>query len=550
MSMVGDRFSITGDDGVFLCSDKIKARMTERQAAAAAPPPKAPGSTTPALGLNSFADVKGDLQPELFQMEATQAHLKRIVDRIADVWPFPDAPRPKVLVSAGTSFNAMATADNTIIVMVGVFAPGENETESGMRDSDLYWLLAHEYAHIALGHTDKPETIFRQVRMLAGAANAYMSGAQLTSSLQYSQANVVDPELGERIGVARRVHDNLRFITKSLVEPAWGRVNEDEADAVGTDLITSLGYYPQFAYTATRFERSDKVAADRIQAAQTAVNTRLSGVVADPRFKAAVDRGDTGAAFGAVGESIKKGVYDFVRQWVIEYLTRDHRSAKAREEGLDRYKETAYVKAGITPEPRPLRGEIDSLLASAEVREALIAAKAVVACQAALTGADLPTAHLEINKALATRYRREAYVRFWAARVAIEAGDRSAAITHLEAARVAPSVSPIAYRELAKLYTGTGQVAKAQAVIAEGRARTGDGDYFLPEDVRISARAKDKVALGALMKQCRATKREQISIECTEALLDLDWSKLSPADRKDAMRYAKWGELGLLGGDR
>jgi len=448
------------------------------------------------------------------------------------------------------AFNAMATADNTIVVMVGIFAPGEDETESGLRDTDLYWLLAHEYAHIALGHTDKAESIYGQVRLLNSMATAYMSGAQLTSSLQYSQANVQDPELGDRIGIAQRAHDNLRFITKSMVEPAWGRTNEDEADTAGTDLITSLGYYPQFAYTAIRFEKSDKAWSDRVKAAQASIDKRVGGLVSDPKFQSAVDAGDTGAAFGAVGESIKKGLYDFARQWLLDYLTRDHRSAEAREQGLDRYKETAYVKAGLTPEPRPLREEVDSLVRSAEVREALVAAAAAAACQDALANADVAAARTEITKAMATRYRREAYIRFWAARVAVDSGDLAGAITHLEAARVAPNISPMAYRELAKLYTGSGQVTKARTIIAEGRTRTGDSDYFLPEDVRIAARAGDRAVIATLMKACRATRREQIAIECTEALLDLDWEKLTPAARKEAMQYARWGELGLIATDR
>lgn len=552
-SAVTDRFSVSGDEGVFLCAPKIRTRLAERasrEAAKSAQPetPAVPGAVAgqKTLGLAAFADVKGDLRPALFHMDSTQKSLQSMVERIASAWPYPNAPRPKVLVNAGLRFNAEATPDDTIIVWLGVFAPPENGIENGMLDTDLYWLLAHEYAHIALGHTDKADAIYGQVQLLSNLTSAYMSGAQLSSTLRYGEARSQDPKLGERIKAAKQTHESLRFMTKSVIEPAWGLSNEDEADTVGTDLTTALGYYPRFTYVSERFSISEKRWDDRMNDAQALIGQRVGDTVADPAFQATLASGETGQAFGAVGESIKKGIYSTGRQWLIGYISRDHRSAKSRQEGLDRYKVAAYDAAGLQLEARPLKDETKALLTSAEVNNALIAARAVEATQDALLAADVVTARTEIAKAMATPFQREAYVRFWAARTALASGDQAGATRHLEATRVAPSVSPEAYRELAALYTRGGQAAKARPIIAEGRLKTGDPDYFLPEDVRIAARSMDKAALQPLMNQCRAIKRDRIAYDCTEAMADVDWSKLGPEQRKVALEFAIWGDVALI----
>jgi len=45
------------------------------------------------MSLSAQADVRGSLRPTLFTMPETQKRLQAMVDRIADAWPYPDAPR-------------------------------------------------------------------------------------------------------------------------------------------------------------------------------------------------------------------------------------------------------------------------------------------------------------------------------------------------------------------------------------------------------------------------------------------------------------------------
>lgn len=529
----GGGFSISGKGGVFLCSKEAAGRRAADGSAAA----------TGGMGLSAQADVRGSLRPTLFTMPETQKRLQAMVDRIADAWPYPDAPRPKVLISANVGFNAEARADNTIIVWLGVFEGEPGRPAADLTDNDLYWLLGHEYSHLALQHANRDEVGEGQRRMARDAAKIYQRGAMLESTLRYSEATPLSGPARLEVRDARETHRRLRFLMDSVLYPSWGRAQEDEADVAGYDATVLVGMRPRTSLATGRFEASEKTREQRMAEVRGKMEARATRALENPSVRGALTTGALGPAFTSVATSLGKGLYEGLREQFFAWTSRDHRSAKQREEGLERYRAAAYEKGGIELTGGVVRTETAALLALPELRQGLAVARAVADTQAALDAdpADSMTASQKIAMALGSIFGREAYVRYWAARVDLAAGRVDGAIRHLETARSSPNVSPEAYRELARLYTASGRLPQAQAVVAEGRRKTGDSDYFLPEDVRILARQKNLAAVKPLLERCRATQRDQVMLDCQNAALDVDYATLSEAQKRELEDLAYWG---------
>lgn len=531
-----DRFSISGKGGAFLCSKDAAARRAVDRVAAPAP--------ADGMGLAAQADVRGTLRPTLFTMPQTQKRLQAMVDRIAAAWPYPDAPRPTVLISANVGFNAEARADNTIIVWLGVFEGEPGQPATDLTDNDLYWLLGHEYAHLALNHAGRDEVVEGQRRFARDMARMYQRGAMLESTLRYSDSSgALSGPAKLEIRDARESHRRLRFVMDSLIAPMWGRVQEDEADAAGYDIVALMGQRPRTSLATGRFEASEKSRDARIEEMRGRMAANADAALKDPSVQASLESGALGPAFNSVANTLAKDLYDDLSKQFVEWVSRDHRAAKAREEGLERYRVAAYEKQNIVLTGGAVRTEVDAILALPELRQGLIAARSTTDAQVALDRAPADTAEATrlIGVALKTIFGREAYVLYWAARVELAQGRTDTAIKYLEKARVSPNVSPEAYRELARLYAITGRVPLAQAVIAEGRRKTGDSDYFLPEDVRVASRQKNLAAVPPMIERCRKTRRDQIMLDCQNAALDVDYASLSDAQKRQLEEAAYWG---------
>ncbi len=524
-----DRFSIDGKEGVFLCSKPTFTRLRAEQMTAAAP-------AAPAQGVRALADqadARGDMRPSLFSMPKTQKRLQAVVNRIAAAWPYPDAPSPRVLISANMQFNAEARADNTITVWLGLFEGENGAPTTELSDNDLYWLLSHEYVHLALNHWKRDEVMQARQGMMRDVFKFYQRGVVMNANMNYADRNA-NAEMRQEIDASKKLHRNLRFAMDSVMTPIWGRVQEDEADAAGYDLVALAGYQPRTSYSIQQISAGELKLANRIAAVQADAEQTAKDFLSDPRHQTALQQGDVAGSISSLGSNTLQTVLHSTMEQGVSWLQRKHRSAEARAEGLQRYREAAYVKTQIAPSGGVIRQEVDGILALAELRQGLNAARATSEALAALmsTPPNLALADAKIATAMQTTFNREAYVLFIGARVDVAGGRYDSAIRRLEMARSSPNVSPEMYRELAMLHIKHGLPKNARPVIDDGKVKSQDPDYFLPEEVRLLARTHQFKAIPAQMALCRATNRDQLILDCQDAALDVDYGKLSDEQKR------------------
>ena len=152
-------------------------------------------------------------------MPSVTALAQKVIDRIIDNVPYPDAPRAKVYIIPNRSPGARAHASGSIFLHHSAFDYMETEDQ-------LAFLLAHEYAHIYLQHN--PSSFIDKIRpYLMTAIDAYT-------------ATSADKEDAQK---SLRLYGS-DMLVKNLLLPAWDRKLETEADFLGIDLMVAAGYNP------------------------------------------------------------------------------------------------------------------------------------------------------------------------------------------------------------------------------------------------------------------------------------------------------------------
>lgn len=156
--------------------------------------------------------------------ERLAGYLGGIISRLQSSWH--EAPVPaRVFVTPDPAYRAFAS-DGGIVVAAGMFNSMESEDEVAA-------LLAHEYAHLLLGHNDS-SILQMLTRKFSGTAEVYLSMRH--GDFRGDPSTELVRDLMARQLVAEGVQAGLA--------PARSRRDENSADALAVDLLVAAGYNP------------------------------------------------------------------------------------------------------------------------------------------------------------------------------------------------------------------------------------------------------------------------------------------------------------------
>ncbi|WP_207262832.1 M48 family metallopeptidase [Desulfovibrio sp. Huiquan2017] len=151
-----------------------------------------------------------------------EAYLNSVLKKLQQAWPR-ESVSSYVFLRPSPEFNAYST-DQAIFVDYGLLRALESEDEVAA-------LLAHEYSHILLGH----QSLQSWSSMIGFAVEAY----QTSTAVQYQTSGNTDNLIKNAVlGTAADKLGQEAFI------PVFSRENEEEADALGTDLLLAAHYSP------------------------------------------------------------------------------------------------------------------------------------------------------------------------------------------------------------------------------------------------------------------------------------------------------------------
>jgi predicted Zn-dependent protease len=516
----GTGFSVSGKPGPFI---KQVAKRTLQPGGAAG---------EEALGFNS-----GDFQTARLKMPQTQARLEALLQKIDALWPYAKPPAIRVNMVADGSFGPNSLRDGTVSVPVGFLALAES-------DDEVAFVMAHEYAHLALGHFARNERMKTQRKLVTQAGQIYASGVGLSQMRLQRSGQQVNLAIADQRKVeaahdkALRSKEGLDWVLNILVEPAWNRRQEDEADAIGYDLALAMGYSPADGAAAafTRMESDNKAKQAMTAQLQTQIEESLAEA-SSAQNQAALKRGDANPFLASFRSSVQSGLKDRALRATENFLSAQHRPPQVRQKGIADYSQAAYPQAPLADLKTTW---LTQTRASKEFTSARTAVNALQRAQQARYVANYPAAEAAIKQALATPYGNLPLFLNEAARIYRDKGDLRGAEAQFTRADAHPEQTYDGFFDHVTMCIDQRNYPRALAVIAAYKARSKTDKEFLPQLIHIKFKQGRSEEAVALLQRCVDYEEPKLREACAMSAFgpeDDEWDKL-PDSAKFRIREA------------
>lgn len=513
-------FSVSGKPGPFV--KQIAQRRLE------------PGGVAGERGLGFSA---GQFQTARLNMPQTQAALESLLDRLAASWPYAKPPKVRVHMVGRGEYSPNALPDGSLAVPVGFLIQAQS-------DDEIAFVMAHEYAHLALGHFVRNDRLNTQKRIVTQAAQLYSGGVGL-SQIRLQQVGqrpnlaFADRQKVEQANArASRSKDRLDWVLNNLVEPVWSRRQEDEADAIGFDLALAAGYAPADGAAAAfaRLTADDQAKQSLVGQLQAQMDQSLAESNSI-QSRLALQRGDAGMFLNSFSKNLQSGLRDRALRATETFLSAQHRAPGARQKGIADYSETAYPQAKLVDAQMKWLRDVR---ATREFTNARTAVSALQRAQQARFDGNFAQAEAAIRQALGTSYGSLPLFINEAARISRDKGDLRAAETQFTRADSHPQQTFDGFRDHVLMCISTGAYARALSVIDLYRSRSGTDKEFLPQLIRTRFKQGQSDAALKLLERCVNYEEAELREACAMNAFgpdDAEWDRL-PDSTKSGIRQA------------
>lgn len=503
-------FSVTGRDGPLLETvdpTQIQTRIVQQNA----------------MGLASEGNNTASFDGLRLRMPETERALAEMVGRLDASWPHERPTEFRVHVVASNEYGPETLPDGSIMVKMGLLNRAETDDEVAL-------MLGHELAHIRLGHF-ADDGGFRRKRQLATLVGQVYYSAVALSELRARDSGqqvtfFIEDErrVRERRDQAAEARTMINEMMTLFLERPWARKQEDEADALGFDLVVranmaALGAAEDMFSKIDADYDARKAASDNLSASLSHT-VRLAFTEENTN---AVTSGQGASVWGALSGPVQRMARDKIFQMARDYLGQRHRSPEARLEGIRIYSDAAHPDMPLVEAQTRW---LDTVRASAEYRDAKLVVDSLRDARELEHANDLAGAIAAMQPALNNRRFKDAPV---VANTVASLYGRMRDIDRADAlytrAHRSPDQSSSAYVEHAWLLVSNRRYTRAKAVIAEGATRAGEGvngeKPFLPSLVAMAFQQSKNEEGMALLQRCLAFEEKPLSEQCVRAALGL-----------------------------
>ncbi|MEY4880500.1 MAG: hypothetical protein RJB62_1969 [Pseudomonadota bacterium] len=464
-------------------------------------------------------------------------YVKNILDRLLAGVPLPASFTPDVRILAAPDYNALCTPDGTLVVSIGLLEQSET-------DDEIAFILGHEVSHAILKHHDSDwftRTQYYAV-MNAQSLSTVAAGAQALGGGGLGNAL---GGLQRGINIATKVYE----LSENVLTPRFQQGQEDQADALGFDLMVRAGYNPDGAQRALqRLALSEEAAAQAAEAAKEAeAEEEQSGGLfggggggggglfggggggGGGLFGGGGGGGGGGLLSGALGGMNVGGIgtldfgaiADEALDLATDQMAEDavpHRPASERADFLVEYQFREY--RDLIP------GDVAALPWAADAPQS-DANWALAATMANYRSANVVVDHLQgrdtadvdtsASYAVQNPTTNHAYTQFALARLRDSENNAAEAEAARRAAIASPEPSWIAYNAEIDERIEQSDFVGADATMAQAVARFEDSPVLLPKRILIQTRLGNTAEADRLIAQCTGYDIRELHDQCEAA---------------------------------
>ncbi|MBI3677326.1 MAG: M48 family metalloprotease [Proteobacteria bacterium] len=435
-------------------------------------------------------------------------YVKSVLMRVLAGEQLPPSFQPEVRVLAAPEFTALCTPDGTIVVTIGLLELLENEDE-------LAFVLAHEVSHAILRHHDSDWYKKSQYYMV-------VNGAAVDTVAKKVSFNIGGVNTGEAYEAATHLYK----LSGNVLAPQHDPEQEDQADALGFDLMVKAGYDPDAAISVMdKLAQQEAEAAAAVKDAQDSKKKEGKGDDDDD-----IPTGLTSLSIGGLtfGESQGTGIASLAMSLfnsAVDSMSDEatsHHPAKERIDLLSNYEFREY--RDLRPrQPTPLAWSPDSKLASRPVLTNLLdhysraedAAEFVAAKTDGTTPPrPEPVAKAALQKSTGAPTQNHAYTQFVAYEYYDYAKQPTQSEASLEAAVNGPEPSWEVYARLTDIHIQRKDYAGAQKLMDQAVTRFDNSPVLLPKRIEVlEGQGRDSEA-KALLPQCKGYDIPELYDQC------------------------------------
>jgi predicted Zn-dependent protease len=437
------------------------------------------------------------------------SYVRGVMMRLLAGVSLPPSFQPDVRILATPEFAGECTPDGTMIVTVGLLEQLETEDE-------LAFVIGHELSHAILRH-ETPDW----------AKKARYFAVVHGTAVDVVAANAAQSALGGQAGAnVMRGLDVARHLAKlsaNVLMPQMSKAQEDQADALGFDLMMKAGYDPEAPLAVM-----DKLAQQEAEAAAAASAARAaaqqdsggsSGSVMD-KLGGGLGMLGTIAAGGRPSTDQIADIAIFAFDKAVDNMAEDattHHPATERANLLSAYLYRSYRDAApAAPTPLPWAAESKSPL-----KPHLIAlfshytdAENAAAYVADARQGSAAAAQAQVVRATAMPTLDHAYTNFVAAEYYDGRGQATLSEAALARAAAGPEPSWEVYSRLTDIYIARSDYAQAQVLMDKAVVRFEDSPVLLPKRIRLyHLQGRDDEA-RALLPKCKSYGIDELTDAC------------------------------------
>lgn len=433
-------------------------------------------------------------------------YVQGVMTRLLAGVKLPASFHPEVRILATPEFAGECTPDGTLIVTVGLLELLETEDE-------LAFVMGHELAHAIYRH-EQPGW-YKKAQYYA-----VVNGTAVDAVAQAVQ-QALGGDSGANVARGLDAAQHLAKLSANVLFPRMAKGQEDQADALGFDLMVKAGYDPEAPLAVM-----DKLAAQEAEAAAAAKAARAASGKSDEgggfldKLSSKVDVLGTIAVGGRPSGGDMADIAIFTFDEAVDAMAEDattHHPATERANLLSNYLFSAYRDvAPVAPTPLPWAS--DSRSALKPKLTALLAhytdAENAAAFIADASQGSAAAAQVQVGRAVTAPTADHAYTDFVAAEYYDGHGQPRQSEAALLRAASGPEASWEVYAKLMDVYIARGDVARAQGLMDQAVARFEDSPVLLPKRIQLLRLADRDGDAQALVPKCKSYDIPELTQAC------------------------------------